>query len=164
MVRRAVLAAFPPPERGTEFGATPMAQELVSTSRLGQDRSMKALGLCVAAILLLAGCSNHRVIATADPDFATVPNHAFDTVRTSWGSRGGLVVSTVTLISPGEWVRRESIRVRKAKDTITVCYAVTRRPGKIPEFLPVPTKLIFVVSGVSRDDPRQVLLSQSCGT
>lgn len=124
---------------------------------------MKASALLLATCALLAGCSNHRVIATADPDFVAVSNENFDTVRTSWGSRGGLVVSTVTLISPGEWVRRESIRVRKEQDAITVCYSVTRRPGRVPESLPVPTKLIFVVSGIRRDDPRRVLLSQSCG-
>jgi len=119
--------------------------------------------LLLATCVLLGACSNLRVIATADPDFVAVPNERFDMVQTSRGSRGGLVVSTVTLLSPGEWVRRESIRVRKDQDAITVCYSVTRRPGRIPETLPVPTKLIFVVSGIRRDDPRRVLLSQSCG-
>jgi hypothetical protein len=120
------------------------------------------LALCVCALVVGCGLPKYRVIATSDPDFVDVPEASFDQVKTSWASRGGLAITTITRISPSDWVRKESIRVLKTSDAITVCYSVTHRPRMTRNLPAVPTRLIFVIAGVPRDEPRPVRVSRSC--
>jgi len=121
--------------------------------------------LSLLACALLLGCTQPKrhLVASSDPRVADVPEDSLDKVRIGWGSRGGMVVSTITRISPSDWVRKESIRVHKTDDMITVCYSITRRPGMPGGISPLPTKLIFVVDGVDRYDRRPVRLSSTCG-
>ena len=121
--------------------------------------------LALIACAFLLGCAPPKrfLVTSADPRVVDVPDDSLDRVRVSWGSRGGMVVSTITRISPSDWVRKESIRVHKAEDMITVCYSITRRPGMPRGIPPLPTKLIFIVDGVDRYDRRPVRLSISCG-
>jgi len=124
---------------------------------------MRPLLILISCALVL-GCAAPKryLVASSDPRVVDVPDDALDKVRVSWGSRGGMVVSTVTRMSPSDWVRKESIRMHKADDMIIVCYSITRRPGMPGGIAPIPTKLIFVVDGVDRYDRRPVRLSSSC--
>lgn len=120
------------------------------------------LALIACALVVGCGLPKYRVIATSDPDFVDVPDASFDQVKTSWASRGGLAITTITRISPSDWVRKESIRVLKTSEAITVCYSITHRPRVTRNLPPVPTRLIFVIAGVPRDEPRPIRVSHSC--
>lgn len=126
---------------------------------------MKRYVIALALGLSSAACA-HRydtVIASFDPDRTDVDPTRYDQPRVSWGAHGGLWVRTVTLVRRSDWVAKQSIRVRKDRSTITVCYSKTPWPGRAFDATLVPVQLIFVVGGVDPSDKRTVLLSSTCG-
>ena len=121
----------------------------------------------IAVTLLLTGCAvsgGSVFTSTRDPAFATYPQDRLDKVSIGWFAHGGAMgVSTITRISPSDWVPRESVVIRKTSHEILVCYSMVHRPGRPMGEPPAATKLIFIVPGIPRDDQRPVLLSSTCG-
>ena len=114
----------------------------------------------------LASCAHadYSVIARSDPQAVSLPPDKLDRVRVGWFAHSGSMgVTTTTRISPSDWVDKRSIRVESTPDTITVCYSIVPRPGKVRGEPPEPITLTFVVPGIERSDSRAVLLSSTCG-
>ncbi|MCO5056207.1 hypothetical protein [Thermomonas sp.] len=122
----------------------------------------------IVTLLLLTGCAASRgsvFTATRDPAFDTYPQDKLDKVSIGWLAHSGtMAVSTITRISPSDWVPRSSVVIRESNDTILVCYSVVHRSGQPVGEPPVATRITFLVPGIQRDDSRKVLLSSTCGS
>ena len=118
----------------------------------------------VASALLVAGCAhNFRVSRTEDPRFVSVPITAYDKPSIGWAAHSSMIgVSVVTLISPSDWVPRESVRLIRSEDANTICYSVVPRPGATPGLPPVPVRFTFMTDAIKRSDKRAVFVSKSC--
>ena len=127
------------------------------------DRKLPLL----AITLLLAGCavSGGTVFTSSrEAEFNSYPQERLDKVSLGWFAHSGAMgVSTITRISPSDWVPRDSVVIRKTTSEILICYSVAHRPGQPIGVPPTATKLVFMLPGVPRDDQRPVVLSSTCG-
>ena len=117
--------------------------------------------------LLLTGCAaSGGSVFTASRDVAydQYPQDKLDKISIGVIDHPlSMSVSTITRISPSDWVPRYSVVVRKTSEKILVCYSIVHRPGMPVGLPPAALRISFVIDGVMPNDRRVVSLSSTCG-
>ena len=141
-----------------------------SATRSGLTQVLGAMDKTHALMLvtlLLTGCATGDgsvFSARRDVAFDQYPQDKLDKISIGWFAHSGSMgVSTITRISPSDWVPRNSVVIRKTKDQILVCYSIVHHPDRSIGQPPEPVNLTFVVPDIPRDDTRAVVLSSTCG-
>ncbi|TNJ35789.1 hypothetical protein [Arenimonas terrae] len=114
-------------------------------------------------IATLASCTSIKVQSVSISEEDGFRATTADTARIGWYNHSPDMagIRVVALINAGEFIPKESIWVREADDTLTLCFSVAARSDQQAGQRTVVIRTR--VKGIPRGDRRMIEASRGCG-